>query len=202
MILDNEVEVATTQGKGHAVIPSFLFLKDFDPNEEKRPSSRASTKETKGKGGSKENVGKKRSGSGKSPEGRISRPSSRHSDASEIELEERDFKPHKYIIQAMVLKNSWPLSESSWAFVQMLKDLEKNELKVVNKERPPSPPKQEKTAASTGSKDKGKGGAKGKDKGKDKDQKGSRPPPNNLITASPTGASESLAMPAQQTILK
>lgn len=48
-------------------------------------------------------------------------------------------------------------------------------LTVVNKERPPSPPKQEKTAASTGSKDKGKGGAKGKDKGKDKDQKGSRP---------------------------
>lgn len=39
------------------------------------------------------------------------------------------FQPHKYIIQAMVLKNSWPLSESSWAFVQMLKDLEKNELK-------------------------------------------------------------------------
>lgn len=48
-------------------------------------------------------------------------------------------------------------------------------LTVVNKERPPSSPKQEKTAASTGSKDKGKGGAKGKDKGKDKDQKGSRP---------------------------
>jgi hypothetical protein len=46
---------------------------------------------------------------------------------------------------------------------------------VANKERPPSPPKQEKTAASTSSKDKGKGGAKGKDKGKDKDQKGSRP---------------------------
>lgn len=43
VILDNEVEVATTQGKGHAVIPSFLFLKDYDPNEEKRPSSRACT---------------------------------------------------------------------------------------------------------------------------------------------------------------
>ncbi|XP_062575227.1 androglobin-like [Saccostrea cucullata] len=175
VILDNETEVATTQGKGHAVIPSFIFLKDLDPNEEKRPSSRASTKETKGKGGSKENVGKKRSGSGKSPEGRTSRPGSRISDASEVDLEEKDYKPHKYIIQAMVQKNSWPLSESSWAFVQMLKDLEKNELKVANKERPPSPPKQEKTAASTSSKDKGKGGAKGKDKGKDKDQKGSRP---------------------------
>ncbi|XP_022294382.2 androglobin-like isoform X10 [Crassostrea virginica] len=179
VILDNEVEVATSQGKGHAVIPSFIFLKDLDPNEEKRPSSRASVKETKGKGGSKENVGKKRSGSGKSPEGRTSRPSSRNSNASELDLEEKDYKPHKYIIQAMVLKNSWPLSESSWAFVQMLKDLEKNELKgredMANKERPPSPPKQEKTAASTSSKDKGKGGAKGKDKGKDKDQKGSRP---------------------------
>lgn len=41
VILDNEVEVATSQGKGHAVIPSFIFLKDLDPNEEKRPSSRA-----------------------------------------------------------------------------------------------------------------------------------------------------------------
>ena len=40
VILDNEIEVASTQGKGHAVIPSFIFLKDLDPNEEKRPSSR------------------------------------------------------------------------------------------------------------------------------------------------------------------
>ena len=38
-------------------------------------------------------------------------------------------QPHKYIIQAEVLKDSWPLSEASWAFVQMLKELEKNELK-------------------------------------------------------------------------
>ena len=39
------------------------------------------------------------------------------------------FQPHKYIIEAQVLKDSWPLSEASWAFVQMLKELEKNELK-------------------------------------------------------------------------
>ncbi|KAK3097303.1 hypothetical protein FSP39_008511 [Pinctada imbricata] len=183
VILDNEVEVASTQGKGHAVIPSFIFLKDLDPNEEKRPSSRTSVK---GKG-SKETVGGKgkRSSSAKSPEGRLSRSSSRHSETSEPDLEEKDFKPHKYIVQATVLKNSWPLSESSWAFVQMLRELEKNELKVVNKERPPSAPKQEKTQASSSSKDKGKG-AKGKDKGKDKDGKGgSRPPSQQFDNSKP-----------------
>ncbi len=45
------------------------------------------------------------------------------------EIEEEDTRPHKYIIQAQVLRNSWPLSESSWAFVQILKEMEKNELK-------------------------------------------------------------------------
>ena len=39
------------------------------------------------------------------------------------------FQPHKYIIQAVVLRNSWPISESAWNFVQVLKELEKNELK-------------------------------------------------------------------------
>ena len=38
-------------------------------------------------------------------------------------------QPHKYIVQATVLRNSWPLSESCWAFVQLLKEQEKNELK-------------------------------------------------------------------------
>ncbi|GFS08055.1 androglobin-like [Elysia marginata] len=103
-------------------------------------------------------------------------PPSRNSMRSDAELAERleDTRPHKYIIQATVLQNSWPLSESSWRFVQMLKEMEKNELKVSNKERPPSPPKVEKTPAG-GSKAKAKGG---KDKGaKDKGQdgKGSRP---------------------------
>ena len=36
---------------------------------------------------------------------------------------------HKYIIQALVLRGSWPLSESQWAFAQGLKQLEKEELK-------------------------------------------------------------------------
>ena len=39
------------------------------------------------------------------------------------------FQPHKYIIQAQVLRGSWPLSESQWAFVNILKEMEKNEIK-------------------------------------------------------------------------
>lgn len=50
---------------------------------------------------------------------------------------------------------------------------------VANKDRPPSPPKQEKVPASASTNKSGaKGGKGGKDKGKDKDKdgKGSRPP--------------------------
>ncbi|KAL7987700.1 hypothetical protein Chor_006619 [Crotalus horridus] len=42
---------------------------------------------------------------------------------------------HKYIIQASVLYNSWPLTESQIVFVQALKELEKNEIKARPVER-------------------------------------------------------------------
>ncbi|KAK4824678.1 hypothetical protein QYF61_017258 [Mycteria americana] len=38
-------------------------------------------------------------------------------------------RSHKYIIQALVLYNSWPLTESQSLFVQELKEMEKNEIK-------------------------------------------------------------------------
>ena len=42
VVLNNEEEVASTRGKGHAVIPAFTFLKDINPDEEpKRSTSRA-----------------------------------------------------------------------------------------------------------------------------------------------------------------
>ncbi|CAC5378200.1 Androglobin [Mytilus coruscus] len=182
-VLDKNVEVASTTGKGHAVLPAFIFYRDYDPNEP-RPSSRTSNKDSKekgGKGGSKENVGKggKRTSSAKSIERTASR-SSHHSDAALSDGEgDQEVKSHKYVIQATVMKDSWPLGESSWAFVQMLKEMEKNDLKIANKERPASPPKQEKVPASASTNKSGtKGGKGGKDKGKDKDKdgKGSRPP--------------------------
>ncbi|XP_048345125.1 androglobin-like [Sphaerodactylus townsendi] len=38
-------------------------------------------------------------------------------------------QPHKYIVQAKVLQNSWPLTENQMTFVQSLRELEKNEIK-------------------------------------------------------------------------
>ncbi|XP_070569023.1 androglobin-like isoform X9 [Ptychodera flava] len=195
-VLDNEVKVTETTGKGHVVIPAFTFLRDREPGEEapRRSSSRASQR-----GGSKLHTSlssssvssaKKRQESAGSRDGRGSRGSRgsaelhRHDDDLDGGSDkEQEIKPHKYIIQAKVLRKSWPLSESSWAFVQVLKDLEKTELKA-NKDRPISAPKSEKAAASQG---KG-GGKKGKDKGKEKEKdkdKGSRPPSQQFDISKP-----------------
>ncbi|XP_053398044.1 androglobin-like [Mercenaria mercenaria] len=161
VVLNNEEEVASTLGKGHAVIPAFTFLKDINPDEEpKRSTSRAlHGSDHSNKGESKTKKGGKRGGSGKSNDGRGSTPTptarsprtppasgrsprrssqvDHHSDGglSDGDLEERDLRPHKYIIEAQVLKDSWPLSEASWAFVQMLKEMEKNELKGRRNDR-------------------------------------------------------------------
>ncbi|XP_052808177.1 androglobin-like isoform X3 [Mya arenaria] len=212
VVLNNEEEVASTLGKGHAVIPAFTFLKDINPDEEpKRSTSRSLSTDNSNKGDSKGKKGK-RGGSGKSNDGRgsasrdsaksprsnptgtagrrrktpPSRESPRRSSQvdhvsdgglSDGDLEDRDLRPHKYIIEAQVLKESWPLSEAAWNFVQMLKEMEKNELKVAFKEKAlDEPPKTEKAPAATDKGKAGKGGKAGKDKGKDKDGKGSRPP--------------------------
>jgi len=39
---------------------------------------------------------------------------------------------HKYCIQAVVLRKSWPLNQSQWAFVQSQKDSEHNEQSEQN----------------------------------------------------------------------
>ena len=38
-------------------------------------------------------------------------------------------QPHKYFIQAVVLRKTWPLSRTQWAFVQALKEKELEDLK-------------------------------------------------------------------------
>ncbi|KAK6170744.1 hypothetical protein SNE40_019059 [Patella caerulea] len=200
MILDNEVEVASMTGKGHVVIPAYIFQKDLTTGggtastntvtteeDTKRAGSRASNKG--GKGSSQQLSKTKRSGSAKSRDeaprdGRTS-VSSQHSDTGICDdIEEKDLKPHKYTIQAVVLDNSWPLSESSWIFVNMMKELEKNELKVAFKERAPSPPSKTEKAAAPSSKGKQKGG-KNEKSSKEKESKTSRPPSQQFDTAKP-----------------
>lgn len=46
-----------------------------------------------------------------------------------------EVRPHKYVIQAMVLRESWPLTQHQWVFVQELKEKEKEELKGTQTSR-------------------------------------------------------------------
>ncbi|CAH2252749.1 androglobin isoform X2 [Pelobates cultripes] len=119
-ILDNEDEVVSATGKGQAIIPAFCFI----PTE--RPSSCRSVKSSPKKG---------RVGSGGSQKMKSTAQS--ETDVQPVGVNENteerapvSHPAHKYIIQAIVLNNSWTLTESQAAFVQTLKELEKQEARV------------------------------------------------------------------------
>lgn len=117
VVYDNDMEVTSTQGKGHAVIPAVMFHRTQpldDETSSKRSSSRASARGGGG-GGTKSDKKSKR---GQSPATTL---------AASVGGQEETV--HKYVIEASVLNNSWPLSERNWAFVTQLKEQEKNELK-------------------------------------------------------------------------
>ncbi|XP_043855514.1 androglobin [Dromiciops gliroides] len=142
-ILENEEEAVSTVGKGHAIIPTFFFL-----SNEKALSSQSSkqvishnvvtkkeadipqTKKKAAAGAQKVNrtrtTGATESGQSVLDDDSVSLPNvDENSQVSQ--------QTYKYIIQATVLYNSWPLTESQLAFVQTLKDLEKNDLREETK---------------------------------------------------------------------
>ncbi|XP_044146626.1 androglobin isoform X3 [Bufo gargarizans] len=126
-ILDNDEEVVSATGKGQALIPAFCFM----PNE--RPLSAHSSKSQVLISGTK----KGRISSGGSQKNKtFSRPGSIAETQCSAENETAEDKvsspqpAHKYIVQATVLYRSWELTESQAAFVQMLKEQEKQEMKV------------------------------------------------------------------------
>ncbi|XP_071662490.1 androglobin isoform X2 [Patagioenas fasciata] len=134
-VLDNEEEIVSVTGKGHAVIPAFYFLSNetiLSSHSSKTQISHSSKKES-------DTVGsKKKSHTSVSKESKTSlKPGSLSVLEDESFLLENfqnndgsSQQSHKYIIQALVLYNSWPLTESQSLFVQELKELEKNEIKV------------------------------------------------------------------------
>ncbi|XP_071997026.1 androglobin isoform X3 [Engystomops pustulosus] len=131
-ILDNDEEVVSASGKGQALIPGFCFM----PNE--RPLSSHSSKSQVLLSGTKK--GRINSGGSQKNNKTPSRPGSiaetQHSTEKET-TEEKVSSPqptHKYIVQATVLYRSWPLTESQTAFVQMLKEMDKYEMKEKNEE--------------------------------------------------------------------
>ncbi|KYO37727.1 androglobin isoform C [Alligator mississippiensis] len=138
-VLDNEEEIVNTIGKGHAVIPAFNF---FCPE---RPLSSQSSKGQVGQGSAKKDpeagVPKRKatipSQKGNKPTskpGYVQEGQAVIEDETVLSTFEKNAggpqQSHKYIIQALVLYDSWPLTESQLAFVQTLKEMEKNEIKV------------------------------------------------------------------------
>ncbi|XP_009323871.1 PREDICTED: androglobin [Pygoscelis adeliae] len=139
-VLDNEEEIVSVTGKGHAVIPAFNFLS----NETllSSPSSKTQIIQSSTKKESETGASKKKGHISSSKDTKTSFKPGLVREGPPI-LEDESFllenfqnndgrpqRSHKYIIQALVLYNSWPLTESQSLFVQELKELEKNEIKV------------------------------------------------------------------------
>ncbi|XP_042795964.1 androglobin isoform X7 [Panthera leo] len=140
-VLENEETIVSSIGKGQAIIPAINFL-----GSEKVVSSQSSKQILAVQTSSKkeqELYTKKKStqGSQKSYKGRTvsattvdtGQPILDEEPISMPTIEENASMPqqvNKYIIQCLVLYNSWPLTESQMTFVQALKEMEKNDSKV------------------------------------------------------------------------
>ncbi|XP_045661250.1 androglobin [Ursus americanus] len=139
-ILENEEIIVSSTGKGQAIIPAVNFL-----GSEKVVSSQSSKQILLTHAATKKEQElyiKKKStqGSQKSYKGRpasaiidTGQPILEEETVSMPTIEENASTPqqvNKYIIQCLVLYNSWPLTESQQAFVQALKELEKNDSKA------------------------------------------------------------------------
>ncbi|XP_030355677.1 androglobin isoform X2 [Strigops habroptila] len=138
-VLDNEQEILSVTGKGHAVIPAFNFLSnEMLLSSQSSKTNQSSTRKESEIKGSKKKVHNSSSSkdtktsfkAGHVREG----PPTLEDESSILEtFQNKDGRPqqsHKYIIQALVLYNSWPLEESQSLFVQELKEMVKTESKV------------------------------------------------------------------------
>ncbi|XP_069643051.1 androglobin [Haliaeetus albicilla] len=138
-VLDNEEEIVSVTGKGHAVIPAFNFLSNetlLSSHSSKTQIIQSSTKKESETGGSKKKGHISSSKDTKtSVKPRLVREGLPILEESFLleNFQNNDGSPqrsYKYIIQALVLYNSWPLTDSQSLFVQELKEIEKNEIKV------------------------------------------------------------------------
>ncbi|XP_040920516.1 androglobin [Toxotes jaculatrix] len=117
-ILDQDKEVAGNTGKGHVVIPVFCFLANKDEKNQNQ------------KGCPSQDKGVKVADTPLQKPGKSDSSSDRHQPPTETTIS----TGHKYVVQAEVLYKSWDLDESQLAFVHMLRDLEKNKMKVYKLE--------------------------------------------------------------------
>ncbi|XP_069625264.1 androglobin isoform X1 [Ranitomeya imitator] len=201
-ILDNDTEVVSVTGKGQALIPAFCFL----PTE--RPSSSYSSKSQVLASGTK----KGRISSGGSQKNKTSsRPGSigeiQHSAENETPEEKvfssQPFHPvafvqtHKYIVQATVLYRSWTLTESQAAFVQTLKEMEKQEIKVYPEKNEEITTETQNSSESLKSASTPKTARKGKEKTAEKSEKekSGKDKDRERLQSTPTSRPESQTQP-------
>ncbi|NWH71812.1 ADGB protein, partial [Piaya cayana] len=132
-VLHNEEETVSVTGKGHALIPAFNFLSNEKllSSHSSKTIIHSSTRKESETGVSKK---KSRISSLKDTKSSFKPGPILEDESCPLEnFQKSDLspqQPHKYIIQAFVLYNSWPLTESQLLFVQELKEMEKNEIKV------------------------------------------------------------------------
>ncbi|KAJ7403645.1 hypothetical protein BTVI_75723 [Pitangus sulphuratus] len=143
-VLDNEEEIISVTGKGHAVIPVFNFLSNESllSSHSKMPQIvQSSTKKESETGHlkkkSRDSISKDRKTSSKPELIQEDPPMSIDESLEMIDESLENFQnsvgspqqSHKYMIQALVLYESWPLPEDQSLSVEELKEEENDEIK-------------------------------------------------------------------------
>ncbi|XP_056150126.1 androglobin [Lampris incognitus] len=144
-ILDHEKEVASSNGKGHVLIPVFQFQSNGTPScgapiaEKKQNQESSSTQQKKVRAtGAPQGGGGQEGMAGQTDPSTYQKPPPTETmiTTTNIVYNYTIFvKGHKYIVQTEVLCNSWALDDSQLAFACTLRDLEKNETKGYGGDR-------------------------------------------------------------------
>ncbi|XP_036438197.1 androglobin [Colossoma macropomum] len=116
-ILDHEKEVASKRGKGHVIIPVYCFSASNDSSGSADERAGAQWSQDGPDGGQRE--------------GGAEGKAVGNEDCPPPASEQFPAEPgHKYIVQAEVLHKSWPLDDSLSGFIQTLRYMEQNEMRV------------------------------------------------------------------------
>ncbi|XP_039914065.1 androglobin [Hirundo rustica] len=138
-VLDNEKEITSVIGKGNAVIPVFNFWSNQSlpsshlKNLQSTPSSKKKGLET-GRLKKGSHISSKDSKTSSKTDLVQEVPVMKTDESFHLENFENNVgspqQSHQYSIQALVLHDSWPLTESESLLVQELKEMQKDEIKV------------------------------------------------------------------------
>ncbi|XP_075123741.1 androglobin [Leptodactylus fuscus] len=126
----NDEEVVSATGKGQALIPAFCFMSNERPLSSHSSKSQVFVSGTK-KGRISSGGSQKNNKTSSRPESIAETQHSAENETTEIKVPSPQ-PAHKYIVQVTVLYRSWVLTESQTAFVQTLKEMEKQEMKVFS----------------------------------------------------------------------